>query len=95
MYFAWESCVSFLMPSFGTISAKTVANILNEAIDLAGLSGQGYSAKSYGPTGATFAVETGCDPEIAMRIGRWKTRSVFYDHYVHAQPPETYSENIL
>lgn len=84
-----------LTPPYGPIAARTVAGVMNEAIDLAGLSGQGFSAKSFRPTGATLAVETGCDPEVAMRLGRWKTRSVFYDHYVHAKPPETLSENIL
>jgi hypothetical protein len=84
-----------LTPPPGAIAAKTVATIMNEAINLAGLSGKGFSAKSFRPTGATLAVETGCDPEIAMRVGRWKTRSVFYDHYVLAKPPETFSTNIL
>jgi hypothetical protein len=84
-----------LTQPYGAISAKTVANIMVEAIKLAGLSGRGFSAKSFRPTGATLAVETGCDPEIAMRIGRWKTRSVFYDHYVHSQPPDAFASNIL
>lgn len=84
-----------LTPPHGAITAKTVAGIMNTAIDLAGLSGQGFSAKCFRPTGATIAVETGCDPEVAMRLGRWKTRSVFFDHYVHSKPPDTFSANIL
>ena len=84
-----------LNPPYAAIAAKTVAGIMNEAIALAGLSGKGYSANSFRPTGANLAVETGCDPEIAMRLGRWKTKSVFYDHYVHAKPPDALSANIL
>ncbi len=81
-------------PPYGSITAKTVANVMNEAVDAVGLSGQGFSAKSFRPTGATLAVESGCDPEIAMQIGRWKTKSVFYEHYVHSKPPVTFSDNI-
>ena len=62
-----------LVPPYGPISASTVASILCDAIKLAGLSNQGFSAKSFRPTGATIAIETGCDPEITMRQGRWKT----------------------
>lgn len=84
-----------LVPPYGPVSASSVASILNEAIKLAGLSNQGYSAKSFRPTGATIAIESGCDPEITMRQGRWKTRSVFFDHYVHAKPPDSMSSDIL
>ncbi|KAJ8049049.1 hypothetical protein HOLleu_01606 [Holothuria leucospilota] len=88
-----DKCV-FLSPnpSFRPVTAKTVANILNEAINIVGLSGRGFSAKSFRPTGATLAVESGCDSEIATQIGRWKKRSVFYEHYVHAKSPETFSK---
>ncbi|KAJ8019576.1 hypothetical protein HOLleu_41225 [Holothuria leucospilota] len=74
-----DKCVFLsLNPPFCPVTAKTVANILNEAINIVGLSGRGFSAKSFRPTGATLAVE-----------------SVFYEHYVHAKPPETFSEKIL
>ena len=42
-----------LNPPYAAIVAKTVAGIMNEAIALVGLSGKGYSAKSFRPTGAT------------------------------------------
>ncbi|XP_072050326.1 uncharacterized protein [Amphiura filiformis] len=84
-----------LSQPYGPITAATVAGILNEAIQLAGLGNKGFSAKSFRPTGATVAIETGCDPEITMRQGRWKTRSVFFDHYVHSQPPQSMSCDIL
>ena len=84
-----------LTAPYKAISASTVATILNEAIKLAGLDGMGYSAKSFRPTGATAAIDMHCDPDIAMRLGRWKTRSVFYEHYVHSKPPASLSSDII
>ena len=55
--------------------ASTVAKILNDAIVLAGLSRDQFSAKSFRPTGATRAVEQNFDPDLVMQTGRWKTRS--------------------
>lgn len=82
-----------LSPPYKAIAAATVAKIMNEAISLAGLTG--YTAKCFRPTGATAAVDVNCDPEIVMRLGRWKTRSVFFDHYVHSKPPDTLTTDIL
>jgi hypothetical protein len=92
-----ESCPVFLTLTspHRAISAGTVATILNDAIKLAGLDGHGYSAKSFRPTGATAAIDMKCDPEIAMQLGRWKTRSVFFDHYVHSKPPSSLSTDIM
>ena len=84
-----------LIPPYRAISAGTVATVLNDAIKLAGLDGHGFSAKSFRPTGATAAIDMKCDPEIAMQLGRWKTRSVFFDHYVHSRPPASLSSDIM
>ena len=46
-----------------------------EAIDLVGPGNQGFSAKSFHPTGVTVAVENGVHPNIAMKLCRWKTCS--------------------
>ena len=77
------------------IDASTVAKILNDAIVLAGLSKDQFSAKSFRPTGATRAVEQNFDPDLVMQTGRWKTRSVFFEHYVHAKPPTSYTDCII
>ena len=57
---------------------KNIAEVLSEIHDppipkkmvapLAGLNDQGFSSKNFRPrsTGATIAIETGCDPEIIM-----------------------------
>ena len=47
-------------------TASCVAGIMNEAIRLAGLNNQGFAARSFRPTGATIANESGCDPEITI-----------------------------
>ena len=77
------------------LAASSVAKILEEAIALAGLDRRLYSAKSFRPSGATRAIESGCDPDRARRIGRWKTPSVFFDHYVYDKPAVEYSDNII
>ena len=77
------------------IDASTVAKILNDAIVLAGLSKDQFSAKSFRPTGATRAVEQNFDRDLVMQTGRWKTGSVFFEHYVHAKPPTSYTDCII
>ena len=80
---------------FKAISSTTVSLILNESIKLAGLDCAKFTAKSFRPSAATKAVESGMDPDKARRIGRWKTPSVFFDHYVFDKTPENYTDNIL
>ena len=80
---------------FKGISSSAIAKVLEEAISLAGLKGQGFSAKSFRPTGATFAIEQGVDPKVVQKIGRWKSTEVFYDHYVHSQTPEDFTNKVI
>lgn len=80
---------------YHVLTADSIAHILCSAIVEANLGGLGYSAKSFRPTGATYAIKLGYDPEQVMRLGRWKTRSVFFEHYVHSQIPENYTSSIL
>lgn len=84
-----------LRAPFGPLQAASVAKILEESICLAGLDGQGFSAKSFRPTGATSAIEQHMDPDIVRKLGRWKNSEVFYAHYVHAQTPDDYTSNLL
>ena len=67
-----------LQTPYHALSADTIRYILDTAIDMAGLAGQGFSAKCFRPTGTTYAIALGYDPEIVMRIERWKMRSVFF-----------------
>jgi site-specific recombinase XerD len=84
-----------LKKPYTALGAQSIANILEDAIELAGLGGQGFSAKSFRCTGATAAIEAGQDPNIVMKMGRWKTESVFYEHYVHSRTPANFTANIL
>ena len=63
-----------LRPPYRPIKADTVAQILNGVIARAGLGVCNYSAKDFRPTGATVAIDNNTDPEVVMRIERWKTR---------------------
>ena len=62
---------------------------------MAGLGDQGFTAKSFRPTGATIAVSQGILPETVMKIGRWKTKEVFLNHYVYGQVPSGFTTNLL
>ena len=84
-----------IRPPFKALEASSVAKILDESIVLAGLGGQGFSAKSFRPTGATAAIEQGINPDIVRKIGRWKNSEVFYEHYVHARTPHNFCDNVL
>jgi hypothetical protein len=84
-----------LRPPYKAISHGTVANILSEAIRSAGLDSKMFRAKDFRPTGATVQVANGFDPNVVMKMGRWKTSSVFFEHYVHAQTPDAYTDSLL
>lgn len=84
-----------LRQPYKAIDSSTVANVLNEAIKLAGLDSQGYSAKSFRPTGATCAIANDFDPNVVRKIGRWKTESVFFYHYVHSKTPKVFTDKLI
>jgi len=84
-----------LRPPYKAISHSTVASVLNEAIRLAGLDTTQFKAKDFRPTGATVQVANGFDPNVVMKMGRWKTSSVFFEHYVHSKPPKNYTDDLL
>ena len=80
---------------YSAISASSVAKVLECSISKAGLSGQGFSAKSFRPTGATRAIDAGIDPNIVQKMGRWKCTEVFRNHYVHSKTPVEYTSSII
>ena len=77
------------------LSAASVAKLLEESIDLVGLKGQGFSAKSFRPTGATTAIDAGMDPKVVQKVGRWKCQEVFFDHYVHSRTPVEFPSSVF
>lgn len=84
-----------LLPPYQGITSSTVAQVMETCIHKVGLGNQGFSAKSFRPTGATTALEAGTNPDIVMKLGRWKTREVFYEHYVHSQTPSDYCATLF
>lgn len=85
--------VSLTKP-FTHLSPQTISHILTEAISRVGLGVHGYTAKCFRPTGANAAIQSKVEPETAMHIGRWKTKEVFYNHYVHSMAPSWYTDNV-
>ncbi len=83
-----------LRAPYRAISADTVSTVLQDTLRAAGLYPE-YTAKDFRPTGATNQIQEGFDPEVVMRIGRWKTTSVFFEHYVHAKTPQDFSDKLL
>ena len=84
-----------LTKPYRALDASTVASSMNEVIQLAGLHKHGYSAKCFRPTGATVTIPKEKDPAGVTPTGRWKTQSVFSNHYVHAKTSASYTEGIL
>lgn len=84
-----------LQAPYSAICAATVGKILDEAILLAGLPTSEFSAKSFRPTGATIAMEEGHNAADVMKVGRWKTQAVFFEHYVHNKTPASFTNSII
>jgi hypothetical protein len=84
-----------LTSPFSAIDSKTVSKVLSECISLAGLAGRGFTAKSFRPTGATCAIDSGINPETARHIGRWRCSDTFFKHYVHSKVPSDYVSKLL
>ena len=80
---------------YNPLTSVSIARILEQAIDYAGLKGQGYTAKSFRPTEATRAIDMHVDPHVVQSIGRWKSTDVFFRHYVHSATPVDFSDDIV
>ena len=80
---------------FDVLSASSVSSILSKSIKLAGLSGKGYTPKLFRPMGATVAIQSKMDPDMVRKIGHWKDRQCFEDHYVHSVPHKNMSNVVL
>lgn len=86
-----------LVRPFNAITASTVSDILQQAITAAEKFGlaSGHRPKDFRPTGATRAVQLGFDTDDVQRLGRWKTRSVFLEHYVHNRIHTSFTEKMF
>ena len=86
-----------LVRPFSAISASTVSHVLQESITAAEKFGlaSGHRPKDFRPTGATRAVQLGFDTDDVQRLGRWKTRSVFLEHYVHSKIDRSFTDKLF
>ena len=88
--------ISLVRP-YAAVSASSVAAVLQQGIYFAedfGLA-KGHTPKDFRPTGATRAVQLGFDADDVQRLGRWKTRSVFLDHYVHNSVDPSFTQRLF
>ena len=86
-----------LIRPFAALSASSISAILQDSIRLAEKFGlaKGHTPKDFRPTGATRAVQLGFDTDDVQRLGRWKTRSVFLEHYVHNEVDPMYTQKLF
>ena len=77
------------------LKSTTVAKLMEQRIAHVGQNVEGYTAKSYRPTGAMYSIDANIiDPEIVMKMGRWHTKPLFYDHYIQSETPVGYSAQV-
>ena len=79
------------------LGVSSFAHVLDVALYIvqAGLGSQGYSAKLFGLTGATCAIEGKVAPETVRKVGRWKNAEVFFAHYVHSKTPYDFTDIVI
>jgi integrase len=62
------------------LSDQRVATVLKNTLRAAGI--DEATARSFRKTGASSAINKGVDPDLVMKLGRWRSVDVFYRHYV-------------
>lgn len=80
---------------YAALRSGSISEILKRSIKDAGLQDQGFTARSFRPTGATAAVRSEVDPGTVRQIGRWKSEKVFYEHYVYPNAPDKYCDKVV
>ena len=84
-----------LRPPYKALTAQSISNILKNSISLTNLPSDSFSAKNFRPSAATAAIRSGCDYNTVRIRGRWKTESVFLNHYVYPVSEVNISQRIL
>jgi hypothetical protein len=77
------------------ISSQRISNILKMVIKEAGMDSSVITARSFRSGGATSGIKNGVMPDQLMKIGRWKSTDVFYNHYVAARTSQDTTDRIL
>ena len=84
-----------LKPPYKGLAAQSISNILKNSIELTKLQPDMFTAKNVRPSAATAAIVSGCDHNTVRIRGRWKTESVFLNHYVYPVSKVNISKKIL
>lgn len=87
-----------LAAPYRALTADSIASILQDSIRLAGLGDRGFTAKDFRPTGATVAANAANsqqDADKIVKLGRWKDKNTFLNHYWHSEPPVHYTDTVL
>lgn len=87
-----------LRSPYTALQSDAIADILKEAIGQVGLDTSVFKPKDFRPTGATHAaqnIQNPGDDDKIVKLGRWKDKTVFTDHYWHSRPPGAYTDNLL
>ena len=62
------------------LGSQRIAKIMTLTLQAAGI--DDTTARSFRKSGASAAINKGTDPDLIMKLGRWKSVDVFYKHYV-------------
>ena len=63
-----------------SLGSQRIAKIMTQTLRDAGI--DDTTARSFRKSGASAAINKGTDPDLVMKLGRWKSVDVFYRHYV-------------
>jgi len=59
---------------------QRIAKVMTLTLQEAGI--DDTTARSFRKTGASTAINKGADPDLVMKLGRWRSVDVFFKHYV-------------
>ena len=62
------------------LGSQRIAKVMTLTLQEAGI--DDTTARSFRKTGASTAINKGADPDLVMKLGRWRSVDVFFKHYV-------------
>ena len=66
---------------------QRISKLLTQCLIDAGI--EDATARSFRKTGASAAINSGMEPDMVMKLGRWKSANVFFNHYVNWEQEDT------
>jgi site-specific recombinase XerD len=80
---------------FGGLTAQRCSKLLQQVAQQAGLDPQLFTGRTFRRGGATTAINHNINPDVVMKMGRWKSPQVMYEHYVRAKPNQSYTDQVF